>query len=261
MPDNDPLENKIDTLLADEQYENHPLRDALVSLFRQYKNRQLKLERLASISDGYQWMAREQKELLSRRHQKQKRQLHRITNISDRYQSMLHAKNEELHKASTHDQLTGIPNRRLIQERIDTAAAEATRSGRAFSLAVIDVDDFKSINDEFGHDVGDRVLIRIAQALTSSIRAQDVCARWGGEEFMLLLPAVPGLQAVQVAERLRREVEQLLFKELSLAVKSSISIGVAEHQLNSKSSETITRADHALYEAKRGGRNKVILAP
>ena len=260
MCESDPLENEIDTLLADEQYENHPLRDALVSLFRQYKNRQLKLERLASISDGYQWMAREQKESLSREHQKQKRQLHRIANISDRYQMMLQAKNEELHKASTHDQLTGIPNRRLILKRIEEAAAQAKKNGRTFSLAVIDVDDFKSINDQFGHDVGDRVLIRIAHVLSKGIRARDVCARWGGEEFMLFLPAVAGSQAVQVAERLRREVEQLLFNELHLAVKSSISIGVAEHQLNSKSSDTITRADHALYQAKRSGRNKVELA-
>jgi diguanylate cyclase (GGDEF)-like protein len=260
MPDNDPLENEIDSLLADEQYENHPLREALVSLFRQYKNRQLKLERLANISDGYQWMAREQKESLSQRHQKQKHQLHRIASISDRYQVMLQEKNKELHKASTHDQLTGIPNRRLILERIAIAAAQAKKNGKAFSLAVIDVDDFKSINDQFGHDMGDRVLIQIANTLTSSIRAQDVCARWGGEEFMLLLPAIHGSQAVRIAERLRREVEQLLFKELSLSVKSSISIGVAEHQLNGNSNETITRADHALYEAKRNGRNKVELA-
>jgi len=261
MPDIDPLENKIDTLLADEQYENHPLKEALVSLFRQYKNRQLKLERLASISDGYQWMAREQKELLADRHQKQKHQLTRIAKISDSYQMMLQEKNEALHKASTHDQLTGIPNRRLILERIKVAAIQAKQSGKAFSLAVIDVDDFKSINDQFGHDVGDHALIQIAHALTDRIRAQDVCARWGGEEFMLLLPAVPGEQALHVAERLRREVEQLLFKELSQTVKSSISIGVAEHRLGSHSSETITRADHALYEAKRSGRNKVELAP
>jgi len=254
------LENEINTLLADEQYENHPLRDALVSLFRQYKNRQMKLERLAVISDKYQWMAREQKLSLKEHHLKQQRQLDRIAKISDRYQVMLQEKNKALHRASTHDMLTDLPNRRLILERIESAAAQAKKSGKAFSLAVIDVDDFKSINDQFGHDVGDRVLIQIAHALTASIRAQDVCARWGGEEFMLLLPAVPGRQAVQIAERLRREVEQLLFKELASSVKSSISIGIAEHQPNGKSHDTITRADHALYEAKRSGRNKVELA-
>lgn len=260
MPNNDPLENKIGTLLADNRYQDHPLREALVSLFRQYKNRQLKLERLASISDGFQWMAREEKKAISERHRKQTRQLHKIANISDRYQVMLLQTNEELRTASTHDQLTGIPNRRLILKRIEETATQTAKSAEPFSLAVIDVDDFKSINDQFGHSAGDRVLISIAQALTSSIRSQDICARWGGEEFMLLLPAVPGTQAVYVAERLRREVEQLLFKELSQSIKPSISIGVAEHRIDSSSSETIARADHALYEAKRNGRNKVELA-
>jgi diguanylate cyclase (GGDEF)-like protein len=254
------LENKIDTLLADEQYTDHPLREVLGSLYAQYKNAQSKWKRLASISDGYQWMARERHLSLGKAHQKQARQLSRITKISDRYQAMLQEKNRVLKKASTHDQLTGLPNRRLILDRIAAAAALATQNGKAFSLAVIDVDDFKSINDQYGHSVGDRVLVHIAHALTNSIRSHDVCARWGGEEFILLLPGVPGSQAVLIAERLRREVEQLLFKELSSSVKSSISIGVAEHQLQDKGSETIARADHALYEAKRSGRNKVAVA-
>lgn len=260
MRDTAQLENQVNTLLADEQYANHPLREALASLFRLYKNRQLKLERLTSISDGYQWMAREKNLALGKRYRKQAHQLKRIALISDRYQSMLQAKNTVLEKASTHDQLTGLPNRRLILERVTAAAVQSKQNGRPFSLAVIDVDDFKAINDQFGHNEGDRILVRIAHALTVRIRSLDVCARWGGEEFMLLLPGVPGPQALQIAERLRQEVEKLLIKELHQSVKSSISIGVAEHRLDDDSSETITRADHALYQAKRSGRNQVVLA-
>src|SRR5690606_33717192 len=98
------------------------------------------------------------------------------------------------------------------------------------------------------------------RTLMERIRSQDVCARWGGEEFMLLLPGVPGSLALKIAERLRHEVENLLFQELPQSFRPSIIARVAEHRLADKSNETIVRADHALYQAKRSGRNKVVLA-
>jgi diguanylate cyclase (GGDEF)-like protein len=144
-------------------------------------------------------------------------------------------------------------------DRLAAEAASAARRGSSFSIAVVDVDDFKKINDTFGHDVGDTVIVAIARALTEGLRAYDVSARWGGEEFLLMLPNTPGEGALIITERLRKIVEELEPSPELPAVRTTISIGVAEH-CGDAIDETIKRADQVLYQAKRGGRNRVMLA-
>jgi diguanylate cyclase (GGDEF)-like protein len=260
MRDEGQLEQKIMELLADPQHLGHPLQEALAALFAQYQEHITQIERLTSISDGYQSVMRERNQSLSDRYRKQLRQLQKIVRISDHYQEMMRDLNQALKIASTQDPLTGLPNRRLMYERLDAQVALATRFETPFCLALIDVDHFKKVNDAFGHDVGDQALVCIAKALTHGLRAYDVCARWGGEEFLVLLPETTSDSALASAERLRLHVENLHYPELPDEVRPSISIGVAQHQSGAVLAETIKRADMALYEAKHTGRNRVSLA-
>jgi len=254
------LEQEISALLADPQYEDHPLRGALAALLERYNDHLTSLERLTSISDGYQSVLRDQNLSLSARYQKQMRQLQKIVRISDHYQQMLRDLNEALKVASTQDPLTGLPNRRLILDRLNAEASLATRHGTPFSIALIDIDHFKQINDNFGHDVGDAVLVDIARSLTSGLRAYDICARWGGEEFMVLLPETRGATAIEITQRLQAEVSALQSEHLPPHTRLSISVGLSECCSAATITDTIKRADLALYQAKSSGRNKIVLA-
>lgn len=253
------LEQNIAELLADPQFDGHPVREALSALFEQYQDHLTQIERLTSISDGYQSVMRERNRSLGDRYRKQMRQLQKIVRISDHYQEMMRDLNKALKTASTQDPLTGLPNRRLILERLNGEVALVERRDTPFSLALVDVDHFKRINDAFGHDTGDRALIAIAHALTTGLRAYDVCARWGGEEFLILLPETPGPAAVAIAERLRVLVDTLHDPQLPEGIEFSVSIGIAQHRADSPLADTIKRADLALYEAKDKGRNRIVL--
>lgn len=262
MRDEGQLENEIQSLLDDPQYEGHPLREALGALFQQHKDQITDLERLTAISDGYHSALRERNQSLAERYRKQIRQLQKIVRISDHYHEMLRDMNETLKVASTHDPLTGLPNRRLMMERLASQVGLAARRQVPFSVAVADIDFFKRINDVFGHDVGDRVLVGIAQAMNSTLRAYDVCARWGGEEFLILLPETTEPGALAIAERLRVTVAEFKFNiaEAENPIQTTVSVGVATHQLYATLNETIKRADQALYQAKDLGRNRVVVA-
>jgi diguanylate cyclase len=260
MRDDGQLEQKIDGLLADPQFEGHPLREALAALFQQYHDHLMRMERITSISDHYQSAVRERNQSISARYDKQLRQLLKIVRISDHYQEMLHDLNQKLRVASMQDALTGLPNRRLMLDRLNAETTLAARQGTVFSLALIDIDHFKQVNDWMGHDVGDATLIEVARALSTGARPYDVCARWGGEEFLLLLPHTTGPSALEVAGRLRMKVEMLEHPKLPDPLRVSVSIGVAEHRPTDSLEATIKRADLALYEAKRSGRNHVVLS-
>lgn len=260
MRDDGKLEQRIVELLADSQYAEHPLREALDGLFTRYQDHLTQIERLTSISDGYYSAMREHNQSLTERYSKHLRQLQKIVRISDHYQRMLRTMNEQLRTASTQDPLTGLANRRLMHDRITAEVASAARHQQPFSLVIADIDYFKKINDEHGHDVGDAALVAIAHTLEAGLRAYDVCARWGGEEFMILLPETAGPAALILAERLRAMVESLQDEALPAAIRASISVGVAEHRAGAEMEETFKRADEALYRAKKGGRNRVELA-
>jgi len=261
MYDDAQLESAIAALLADEQYREHPLREALAALFERYQNHLLQIERLTSISDGYQTVLRERNQTITERYARQMRQLKRIVRISDHYQQMLRESNEALKTSSTRDPLTSLANRRLMLERLHTETAVAERRNSPFALALIDVDHFKQINDRFGHQAGDEVLVSIAHTLAAGLRAYDLCARWGGEEFMVLMPHTTGANALEIAVRLRRRVNALQYPDIAGIETPTISMGIAEYQMDTSFSETIKRADSALYKAKSRGRDRIVLAP
>lgn len=254
------LEKNIEELLADPQYADHPLRPALAGLFDQYQDGINQLERLTNISDGYQAVLREKNQSLAERYRKQIRQLHRIVRISDHYQEMLREVNEKLKIASTQDPLTGLPNRRLMLDRLTAEVAQVKRRKSTFSITLIDVDHFKAVNDVFGHDTGDKALILLARALAGGLRAYDVCSRWGGEEFLVLLPESDLPVAEEVSNRLRHRVEALRADEMPPDLTFTVSGGVAEYQAPESLEACIKRADLALYAAKWAGRNRILPA-
>ncbi|MBW0148149.1 sensor domain-containing diguanylate cyclase [Marinobacter arenosus] len=171
--------------------------------------------------------------------------------------------NQRLKSISFTDGLTQIPNRRQFDERIRDEWARTARQGQPLSLLLLDIDHFKSVNDRYGHLVGDDCLITVAAICAHEIqRSGDLLARFGGEEFAVLLPATPETGALQVAERLRRAIENATVYPgaQEAAVSLSVSVGVATMipPLEKRPDELIQRADEALYEAKGAGRNRVM---
>jgi diguanylate cyclase (GGDEF)-like protein len=170
------------------------------------------------------------------------------------------ATTEVLRSAATTDALTGLPNRRALEDRLRRVAADR-RVGRGFALAVVDVDHFKAINDSLGHAVGDEVLIELGARLQSSCRAQDLAARWGGEEFVLLFTDVDPGAAMAAAENLRRLVSAQPAPTSSGPVRVTVSVGVAAvTHTPVEPARVFAAADGALYAAKRSGRDRVLLA-
>lgn len=164
------------------------------------------------------------------------------------------------------DSLTNLLNRRAIEERALGSLAHAGRSGEPFAVALVDIDHFKSINDTHGHTAGDLVLAAVAREIAATVRAADDVSRWGGEEFLLLLPASDGQAAWRAMERVRAAIEstRVGLDESSSPIRFTASIGVAATTKVEDSAATFEalthRADEALYEAKQSGRNTVRLA-
>jgi diguanylate cyclase (GGDEF)-like protein len=159
------------------------------------------------------------------------------------------------------DELTRLPNRRHFMTVAAEAFEQARRSGADLSLAAIDIDHFKRINDRHGHATGDIVLQRVAHALRSALRPGDMVGRTGGEEFLCLLRGASKDDALSAGERLREAVMAIDCGDLPGGVAPSISIGVAGSQPQDATLDLLCRrADHALYRAKENGRNRVELA-
>jgi diguanylate cyclase (GGDEF)-like protein len=167
--------------------------------------------------------------------------------------------NKTISDLAVRDALTGVYNRRHIWGEIGLAEMRATENAGTFCVCLVDLDRFKSINDTYGHGVGDEVLRKVAAAIGSELRHGECFARYGGEEFLLLLKDTALRGAGQTAERLRRRIEELRFTEFPGLAGITISVGIAEFRLGEKFSETINRADRALYAAKTAGRNRVAL--
>ncbi len=168
--------------------------------------------------------------------------------------------NEKLQELSMTDPLTGIYNRLYFNKRFRYEYERASRYNVPLTCIMIDIDHFKSVNDRYGHQVGDEVLKAVSQTLLSGLRKVDILARYGGEEIVALLPETPCEKGAHVAERLRRSVEDLAVpRDGGEALRVTISLGVAAHpEPRAESDEVLLRwADDALYRAKRGGRNRV----
>ncbi len=173
----------------------------------------------------------------------------------------LDIENVRLRRLAVTDQLTGAYNREFLQQRLPEAVDKAERDGDPLSLAMVDVDHFKPINDRYGHDVGDLVLAEVASKLRSAIRLDDMLVRYGGEEFLVLLPSTGASKAHDIAERMRLALQEETFFAGDAPIEVRISVGIAEHLRGSDSPTTlIRRADSALYAAKESGRNRVEIA-
>lgn len=169
--------------------------------------------------------------------------------------------NVRLRKLAVTDPLTSAYNREYLHQQLPLALDTAGKREQALSIAMIDVDHFKNVNDRFGHDVGDNVLAEVARRLRSAIRDDDTLIRYGGEEFLALLPKADLTTAREIAERMRQTFERQPVQVGSQDIEVRISVGVAEHQRGREApAELMRRADVALYAAKEGGRNRVEVA-
>jgi diguanylate cyclase (GGDEF)-like protein len=159
-------------------------------------------------------------------------------------------------EASRTDPLTGLLNRRGFLEASDGALVRGRRSGRPVAVVLVDLDHFKRVNDTLGHPAGDAALQAVAACLRATLRGQDIAARWGGEEFILLLPETGGDGALHKADALRLAVAALPIRCGQERIAVTLSAGVAEHAPARNLEETIAQADAALYRAKQEGRNR-----
>lgn len=168
-----------------------------------------------------------------------------------------HRLEQRLQHEASHDELTGLYNRRRLSQLLGSEVERARRYATPFSVLVFDIDHFKEVNDRFGHDVGDLVLVELARLVGGTLRASDSFARWGGEEFLVLLPETRLEQARDLAELLRQRVEGHAFVT---AGRISVSIGLTAFRTSDDSNQIFKRADQALYEAKQQGRNQVAVS-
>ncbi len=171
----------------------------------------------------------------------------------------LEAKNRLLNELAVTDALTTLPNRRGIEDWANRQLSGAARYGFTFWLVIADLDNFKAINDQFGHQAGDAVLIQFADLLRRNTRRSDICGRIGGEEFLFVLTHSSAENARMVVERIRTDFSEIPFNFDGRDVAISASFGVAEYKLDAHQtlSELVGQADMAMYEAKRSGRNRV----
>ncbi|MCT4660748.1 MAG: diguanylate cyclase [Tissierellales bacterium] len=186
------------------------------------------------------------------------KEIYRLKNIelAKAHQDLKHAY-EQLEFMANKDPLTGLLNRRAMMERIGLEKNRSKRIGTSLSIILADIDYFKKINDYYGHDVGDEVLVDLSKLFKSTLRATDAICRWGGEEFLILLPDTTIEEAIIVAEKLRLEVASHSFRDALPAGKITMTMGVAEFKDHSTTKNWIKIADQALYRGKKDGRNCV----
>jgi diguanylate cyclase (GGDEF)-like protein len=172
--------------------------------------------------------------------------------VDERYQ-------KQLFESALRDGLTSTFNRRYFIDRLHTEIRFALRHSKALALLFVDIDHFKKINDNFGHQGGDGVLAAVARVMTATLRAEDVLARYGGEEFAVICREIEAEGARALGERLRSAVEQHRFEHAGKVIPVTISVGAAAERKMTDAHALIAVADAAMYEAKRAGRNRVCL--
>lgn len=163
--------------------------------------------------------------------------------------------------ASRIDPMTGLTNRRHIKEMVEQEYSRAQRHNRTFSIILADIDGFKKINDTYGYNAGDDVLVEISRVFKGCVRNEDICARWGGEEFLILLPETRIDGALAVAQKIHESVAMTEFKANKPGIRTTISIGLSEYKPGQALFECVSRADHALQQAKKDGKNRYIVVP
>ena len=180
----------------------------------------------------------------------------------ERANRQLRDANERLVKLTVTDERTNLLNDRYLKRRLGEEFKRAQRYGTPLSVAMLDLDHFKEVNDKYGHDCGDQVLREFGNLLTASARTTDIVGRFGGEEFLMVLPNTDGIRAAIVAERVRKAAEEHVYKYKESLVRVTTSAGVASVPANAQvhdENELLKAADQALYRAKQASRNRVIL--
>jgi diguanylate cyclase (GGDEF)-like protein/PAS domain S-box-containing protein len=164
----------------------------------------------------------------------------------------------ELREQAIHDPLTGLFNRRYLNETLGRELARTERETDFLSIVMADIDHFKTVNDTYGHPVGDQLLVEVANLMKNNARASDIVCRYGGEEFLLVLPGTPLEAAAKRAEELRQKCAQIIIQHEEQALSVTMSFGVATYPAHgSEAEEIIIKADKALYQSKNAGRNRV----
>ena len=167
---------------------------------------------------------------------------------------------EQLYVTATTDSMTKLANRMKTIDLIEYQIIRAKRTEKPFTLAIADIDDFKNINDSYGHDIGDTVIIAVAQLMKKSLREQDIIGRWGGEEFMIVLPDTSINDGKIVLEKLRTNVSSHAIKTDNFSINTTLTLGASASNYAATIDNIIKLADNALYEGKRGTKNCTILS-
>ncbi len=222
--------------------EEHKLQQRLSALAKEYGEHPL-FQELSHLAQQYQRL---------------EKRLNKVAKIGDLMQSQIMDLNHKLEQKAMSDALTGLLNRAGIYLRINALASHLLREQRAFGLLLLDLDYFKSINDKFGHQVGDRVLTIIAGTLQSNLRGYDSCARWGGEEFLVVLPDVTEESMLAVAQKLLSGIRTLTIPDEGIE-NLTVSIGCYLCTRPEAVDESIRKADSAMYKAKSQGRNQLVV--
>jgi diguanylate cyclase (GGDEF)-like protein len=183
--------------------------------------------------------------------------LHRMRDRLRRQKLELEAALSHIHRLATHDELTGLVNRRQMQELMEAESRRSERTHAAWCVALLDLDHFKSVNDKHGHAVGDEVLRALSRHANALVRRTDVLARWGGEEFVLLLPNTSLAMAAISLERVRERFHAAPLVIQGIELKVSFSAGLTESIPGETVAQTLERADKLCYRAKTLGRNRV----
>ncbi|MCU4676691.1 diguanylate cyclase [Catenovulum sp. 2E275] len=193
-------------------------------------------------------------EMLQQRNVELERVKKELEDINKTLEEKVKLRTIELEIQANTDPVTGIESRHAIMEILENNFNHHTRYNRIFSVLMIDIDHFKQVNDNFGHQTGDKILYAVAQCIKQSCRLTDYVGRYGGEEFLVILPETDSIGAQYLAERIRTCVAEL---ELSIAQRVTCSIGISSMQKGLIQATVIKNADEALYQAKRTGRNRV----
>jgi polar amino acid transport system substrate-binding protein len=179
-----------------------------------------------------------------------------ITELKNKEKEII-KKNQQLEQLATHDFLTGIYNRKKADEYIENVLYDNERYKEPSGIILYDIDHFKQVNDTYGHQVGDSVLVELSQLVSNNIRQTDFFARWGGEEFLIICKNADSKHLNLLAENLRQNIKQHVF---SIVGNITVSFGITECKVGDTDQAVLNRADKALYKAKELGRDKIIVA-
>lgn len=167
----------------------------------------------------------------------------------------------ELEQTALLDPLTGVANRRFVEDHLKVCMAQNTRYGWPFGLMFLDIDHFKTVNDQYGHETGDEALKHLAQVLDARLRSFDLVGRWGGEEFIIVCLNVDQPNLHELADRLRQYVERATFEHKGRKIAITVSLGATYPRPEDTVRSLIQRADELMYQSKQAGRNRVTFAP